>query len=530
MTQAPQTLGEVLAEAAGRSPERTAVRCDDDQVTYDELNALADALAVRLRAEGVRRGDRVGLHLAKRIPAIAAVYGVMKAGAAYVPLDRAAPTARNARFADDCGIRVLITDTDAGEAVRAAMAAPPVVLEVEDLRDWPSPTDAEAVADDVSPDDAAYILSTSGSTGVPKGVVHTHASALAFVQWAAKALGIEPSDRLSSYAPLHFDLSVFDLYVAALVGATLVIVPERMTGIGADLAAFVEQEQITTWYSVPSALTLLADAVNDPEALTTLRRVVFAGEVFPIPKLRQLHALVPDATLWNFYGPTETNVCTYLQVRDLPSQDEAALSIGRACENDTEAFAVTADGTVAGVGIEGELFVRGPTVMRGYWGMPERDSEVLVVDPRGGSGRCYRTGDIVRLRDDGAFDLLGRRDHQVKSRGYRIELGEVEAALHAHPGVAEAVAVAIPHEGWGTAVVGCVVLREGVEVAEVELRRHVSTIVPRYMVPVRIDFLDALPRMSNGKADRGRIRDGAAAIPVPGSRLGRGQSGRSPSG
>ena len=529
MTPAPQTLGEVLAEAAVRSPDHAAVRRDDEQITYGELNALADALAVRLRAEGVRRGDRVALHLAKRIPAIAAAYGVMKAGAAYVPLDRTAPTARNARFADGCGIRVLITDADAGKAVGAAMATPPAVLEVEDLREWPSPAAAESPSDDAAAGDAAYILSTSGSTGVPKGVVHTHASALAFVRWAAEHLDVASSDRLSSYAPLHFDLSVFDLYVAALVGATLVVVPERMAGIGADLATFVEQERITTWYSVPSALTLLADAVGGPEALATLRRVVFAGEAFPLPQLRKLRALVPDATLWNFYGPTETNVCTYLQVRDIPEGD-APLPIGRACENGTEVFAVTTEGTVAGVGVEGDLFVKGPTVMQGYWGMPERDAEVLVADPRGGGDRCYRTGDIVRLRDDGAFALLGRRDHQVKSRGYRIELGEVEAALHSHPGVADAVAVAIPHEGWGTAVIGCVVLREGAEVTDMEVRRHVSTIVPRYMVPVRIDVLDSLPRTSNGKADRVRIRDGAAAIPVPGSRAGRSQPGRSLSG
>lgn len=530
MSAHPATLPGLLEAAAARDPERVALRSGyaqvTSQVTYGALNALADVIAHALLVGGVRRGDRVGIHLAKSIEAIASVYGAMKVGAAYVPMDRKSPASRVAGIADNCEIQALLTEGEPGKAVLAAMATTPaVVLEMD--AGWAEREVARAPAagggelPEVKAEDVAYILFTSGSTGVPKGVVLSHANAMAFVAWAAGHIGVGADDRLSSHAPLHFDLSIFDLYVAAFAGATLVLVPEAMTAMGADLVAFVEREQITTWYSVPSALVLMTRAADGPAPLASLRTVVFAGEVYPLSPLRALRALVPDAALWNFYGPTETNVCTYLAVRDLPPEDDTPLTIGRACENGTEAFVVTSEGTVAGVGVEGELFVTGPTVMRGYWGMPERDAEVLVQDPRaedGSGGRCYRTGDIVRELPDGTFEFRGRRDHQVKSRGYRIELGEIETSLHAHPDVTDSAAVAIAHEEWGTAVIGCVVLREGAQVREIDLRRHISKDLPRYMVPARVDVLEALPRTTNGKVDRQRLAALAAALPAPGVR------------
>jgi acyl-coenzyme A synthetase/AMP-(fatty) acid ligase len=232
--------------------------------------------------------------------------------------------------------------------------------------------------------------------------------------------------------------------------------------------------------------------------------------------LRELRALLGDEVpLWNLYGPTETNVCTYFRVDDLPSNDEGTLPIGRACENGTEAFPVDDDGNVvAAAGGHGELLVTGPTVMRGYWGMPERTAEVLIPDPRGGEAHAYRTGDIVRLREDGGFDFLGRRDHQIKSRGYRVELGEVEAALNANSDLAEAVAIAVPHEEWGTAIVACAVPRPGLDVRSIDVKRRVAERLPRYMVPVRVDLLDAMPRTPNGKIDRAAVQAAAEAKPV----------------
>jgi acyl-coenzyme A synthetase/AMP-(fatty) acid ligase len=256
---------------------------------------------------------------------------------------------------------------------------------------------------------------------------------------------------------------------------------------------------------------MLLTRASEPGSLPGLRAIVFAGEVYPTKHLRSLRALVPEAVLWNLYGPTETNVCTYYRVDALP-EDDGPIPIGRACEN-TEVFALREDGRVAGVGEEGELYVRGSLVMKGYWGDPERTARVLVQNPVAPHvpELVYRTGDLVRLRPDGDYDFFGRRDHQVKSRGYRIELGEIEATLHAHPRVLEAVTVAVPHEEWGKAIVAYVVARDDTSLSENEVKQHVARRLPRYMVPARIEVVPGLPRTSTGKADRTRLAEEASA-------------------
>jgi amino acid adenylation domain-containing protein len=512
-------LHRLLSEAAAAEPGREAVRCAGRSITYGELDAAANGLARALIGAGIRPGDRVAIFLPKGIEMVAAVYGVMKSGAAYVPLDAQAPVARGAIVAADCTVGAVVTTSAQAASLLNEMAGhghvPRMAVVVEDgpgPADLPCPavsyhgavfgpdlTDPEVPVID---QDLAYILYTSGSTGVPKGVMLTHRSALTFVEWCAREIGVGPEDRVSNHAPLHFDLSVFDLYLAALGRATLVLVPGVEAFFGSALVELIGREGITVWYSVPSALMLATRALKEPGLLPSLRAVVFAGEVYPTKHLRELRRLIPGARLWNLYGPTETNVVTYYPVGDLPD-DDRTIPIGRACGN-TQVFAVKDDGTPAGVGEEGELFVRGSTVMKGYWNRPERTAEVLVPNPLGGTPRdlVYRTGDLVRQRPDGDYDFLGRRDHQIKSRGYRIELGEIEAALSTHPALAAGVAVAIPHEEWGKAIVALVVPRDGQRVTAAAVRRHVAGRLPRYMVPWRVQVVADLPRTSTGKVDR----------------------------
>jgi amino acid adenylation domain-containing protein len=520
-------LQHLLSEAAERDPDRVAVRCRGQSLTYGELESEANGVATTLVAAGVQRHDRVGIHLPKSVEMVAAVYGVLKAGAVYVPLDPRAPKARVAAIATDCQLAALISSPAGATSLLSApdehtLRLAILVGEAGDPSDLRIPTvrfeDAAATPGEpnvASIDaDLAYILYTSGSTGVPKGVMLSHRHALTFVRWCASTLDVGPEDTLSNHAPLHFDLSVFDIYLSALTGAALVPVPDEIAYLGAELASFIEREQVSVWYSVPSALTLLARTLPGPDALPSLRTVVFAGEVFPTKELRRLRELLPDAALWNLYGPTETNVCTYYRVTDLP-EDHVPIPIGRACGN-TEVFAVRDDGQLAGVGEEGELFVRGTGVMDGYWERPEKTAEVLVANPLPGGTRdmAYRTGDLVRLRADGDYEFLGRRDHQIKSRGYRIELGDIEAALTANPAFLESAAVAVPHDDWGTAVVAWVVPRNGSEVTERSVRRYVATLLPRYMVPARVEVVEALPRTSNGKIDRQRLLETATEVAV----------------
>jgi len=515
-------LHDLLSEAAKAAADREAVRCRGRLLTYAELDEASNGVAQALIAGGVRPGDRVGIDLPKRVETVACVYGILKAGAAYVPLDPKGPPRRAALVASDCTVRAVVTTPsrarDLEEALREQGHRPQTLLLLDDgsadeRADGPDVITYEQAAASGAKDpqiptiesDLAYILYTSGSTGTPKGVMLTHRNAMTFIEWCARRIGVGPEDRVSNHAPLHFDLSIFDIYLTALGRATLVLVPEDEAYMAASLCRLIQEERISLWYSVPSALMMLSRLRPDPRALASLRTVVFAGEVYPTAHLRELRELVPHAVLWNLYGPTETNVCTYYQVKELP-EDDRTIPIGRACEN-TEVFAIREDGAVSGVGEEGELCVRGPTVMKGYWKRAERTAEILVTDPRSGSlgDPVYRTGDIVRLRQDGDYDFLGRRDHQIKSRGYRIELGEIEAALNAHPSVLVGVAVAVPHDEWGTEVIAFVALRDGEVLSEKDLRRHVARRLPRYMVPTQLEIVDELPRTSTGKIDRQRL-------------------------
>lgn len=513
----------VEASAAAR-PDAVAVVDRDRRLTYGELDSRANQVAHLLGGLGVERGDRVALYLEKSLEAVVAIYGVLKAGAAYTPLDPSAPVARLGYIAGNCGARVVLSGVEkadgwaglvaAGAAPAAFVAmngAPPpgavpdgvLAVGATDVAAQPDRSPAVPVIDL----DLAYILYTSGSTGDPKGVKLTHRNALTFVDWVVDEFGVGPDDVLSSHAPFHFDLSVLDLYAAAAAGAPLALVPPRASVFPSQIVRFVDDHGITVWYSVPSILTMLVLRGGlSPGDLPSLRTLLFAGEVFPTKYLRQLMALVPHARFANLYGPTETNVCTWYEVPPLPEDRTADIPIGRAIDG-VEVFAVTEDGRRAAPGEVGELFVRGTTVMQGYWGDQERTDRSLVRHPFQPELRdlVYRTGDLVQEQDDGELRFLGRRDAQVKSRGYRIELGDIENALNAHPAVVECAVIAVPDEVVTNRIRAFAVVRDPA-VTGAELARFCGERVPKYMVPEAIELRDALAKTSTGKVDRQALR------------------------
>jgi amino acid adenylation domain-containing protein len=514
-------LSQLLTRNAERTPEKTAVVCRGDRLTYAELECQSNRLARLLLDAGVRPGDRVGLYFPKSVRSLVSMFGVLKAGAAYVPVDPQAPTARVATVLANCEAAAVITT--AQHLVRLGTSVPPSVRAtvLADTRAVDSSVTGRVLpwtALDAHLDgpvslagrvesDLAYILYTSGSTGVPKGVMLTHRNALTFIDWCAATFAIRGDDRLSNHAPLHFDLSVFDVYNAIGAGASVHVVDEETAVFPASVARFMAAEALTVWYSVPSALVQLLQRGNlAGDRVRSLRLVLYAGEPFPVKHLRALTEALPQVPIYNLYGPTETNVCTYYRVpTPLPAGIDQ-VPIGRACDN-TEAIALGSDGRPVTAGEEGELYVRGPSVTPGYWG--DRDKTASVVVPNRArpelGDRTYRTGDIVRSDSDGNFLFVGRRDHMIKSRGYRIELGEIEAALYAHPGTVEAAAVPLPDEEIGNRIVAAVTLQPGARVTSEELTRHCAERIPHYMIPERIELRTHLPKTSTGKVDRRQL-------------------------
>ena len=473
-----------------------------ERLSYRELDRRAESMRDSLARHGVGPGDRVGVYAPKSPASLTAILGILKSGAAYVPVDASAPAARGAYVIEDCGVTAVVVAADLLPGLREAARS-----DLATLEPWDAPggraieivrgPGGERAGD--SDDPLAYILYTSGSTGRPKGVVHTHGSALSFVEWCADTFDLSEEDRFSSHAPFHFDLSIFDLYVSLLHGGEIVLFGEEISKQPTGMAAAIAEREITVWYSTPSVLRLLVDFGQlGTYDWSALRLVLFAGEVFPVKHLRSLLAEWPGPRYYNLYGPTETNVCTYFEIpSDIPADRADPFPIGRVCENDRGLVVDDQDRALA-LGEEGELLVAGGTVMRGYWNLPERTERAFHVDADG--ARWYRTGDLVREEEDGTLLFVGRRDRMVKRRGYRVELGEIESALYRHPDVVEAAVVAVPDED-GVRIEAHVSRADGGKGSIIEMKTFCSKELPLYMIPDRFLFRPSLPKTSTDKID-----------------------------
>jgi clorobiocin biosynthesis protein CloN4 len=458
-------------------------------MTYRQLDRAAAGASQALLRLGVRKGDRVAIAAQKSCRTLAAMLGALRIGAACVPIHPWTPPARIRVILADCAAAALIADKTT-EA--AGHGLPTLATQEWSGGAWWADEGATAVSTPADPggaDDLALILYTSGSTGRPKGVCLSHRNVLAFVNWATQLVAARSTDCFANHAPLQFDLSVFDIYGAFAAGARVVLAPEPLSYAPARLVELIRREAITIWYSVPSVLVHMMESGGLLELdAPSLRVVLFAGEVFPIRHLRALRQRWPHVRLINFFGPTETNVCTWYEVEQIGGEQTRPVPIGAAASGD-RVWAVADDGRPAEPGEVGELLVSGPSVMLGYWGQP----------PLGGTP--HQTGDLVRVREDGSFDFLGRRDHMVKIRGCRVELGEVEAALVEHPAIREA-AVLVNGSGPDARLVAFVLAAPGTQPSLLEVKRHCAERLPRYMSVDHLKVVADLPRTPNGKIDR----------------------------
>ena len=496
-----ESLRDLIESALHRFEGRTALwALDGSSASYADLDRESKVFA-EILAAFLKPTDRVSICLPKSFASVAAIFGTIRAGGCYLPIDHDAPAGRNAFILGDAGARALVTTPTFAEALKGLF--PPhtetdLGIFGEELRllTWEPKVEVSI------PKDVAYILYTSGSTGRPKGVMISQDNALCFIEWAAEEFQIQSSDVISSIAPFHFDLSVFDLYASMLRGAGVVLIDAASSKNPMLLAEAIGRFGITVWYATPTTLKLMLRFGRlERHPADTLRVVLFAGEVFPIGPLNELRLRWPQARFANLYGPTETNVCTFhILPLEVETDRTEPYPIGIPCPF-ASCWIDGPQGIVpAAPGLEGELLVGGRSVMAGYLNNPERNAESLTAQ---GSERLYRTGDVVRADASGCLHYISRKDRMVKRNGYRIELGEIEAALHRHPDISEAGVISKGPQGEQpeTRIVGYYGTRSGQSIALLELQEFLAGEVPAYMLPDRLVHLQDMPRTSTHKID-----------------------------
>ncbi len=497
------TLPELFAAEAAKNPDAVAVVFEDETLTYAQLDARANQLAHHLRSLGVGPEVVVGLCVERSPEMMVGLLGILKAGGAYLPLDPSYPSERLAFMLDDVRAPVLlIQSTLLARIGRHTHMGTTVRLDA----DWPAIAQnlTTAPRTDLQVQNSAYIIYTSGSTGTPKGVVVNHRNIVRLVR-EANYVDLTSNDVFLHLAPLSFDASTFEIWGALLNGAKLVVYPGGSIDLS-RLKQTITQSGISVMWLTAALFHQVVD--EDVLALAGLKKLLAGGDVLSLAHVRQVNASLSGCQLINGYGPTEGTTFSVCHTLTQASDVDASVPIGRPISN---ARIYVLDGGLQPVptGIAGELYIAGEGLARGYLGRRGLTAERFVADPFGPAGsRMYRTGDLARWRADGMLDFIGRADQQIKLRGFRIEPGEIEAALVRHPSVSQAAVIARTDSPGGKRLVAYVVAAPDQAVDQAELRAHLASTLPDYMVPSAFVVLDRLPLTPNGKLDR-------RALPAP---------------
>lgn len=482
----PEPVHRQFERMARLHPQREALVVGDQRLNYGELNARANRLAHHLIGQGVSPDSLVGVAAERSIELVVALYAIHKAGAAYVPIDPDHPPARQQQILASAGIDLLLTHTAVADRLPEPGPVQLIELDTLDLSDQPDTVPVVSI----HPQQRAYVLYTSGSTGQPKGVANTHDALCNRLRWMQSAYPLDASDTVLQKTPYSFDVSVWEFFWPLMTGARLVVAPPGDHKDPAKLAALIRQAQVTTLHFVPSMLSAFL-AQPDLSDCASLRRILCSGEALPRSLQDQTLSRLPEASLYNLYGPTEAAIdVTHWTCRE---DDRITVPIGRPIDN-LQIHILDPRLNEQPIGVPGELYIGGAGLAREYHRRPDLTAERFIPSPFRTGERLYRSGDLARWCPDGTVEYLGRLDHQIKLRGQRIELGEIEAVLRVQPGVQDAVVLTRDER-----LVGYL---QGGQLDRDAILTDLKRRLPEYMVPVHLVTLAAFPLSANGKLDR----------------------------
>lgn len=469
-----------ILETSERQSDHIAMIQDNRSITYSDLIRRTLNVASNLDKVAIRRKP-VAIALSRGIDASIAIMGVLCAGGCYLPLDLKNPRDRQIKIVRNARVSFVI-----GMGPRPSwFQSPEKWIDIESLGNLP--TISTTCCEDLDRESLACILYTSGSTGQPKGVALSHRALNNFSEWAGKKFTINSGDRIASLAPIHFDLSIFDMFTSLSSGACIYFIPDKLILTPSRLVAWLNRNSITTWYTVPSLLNfiVLKGSLKETD-LKSLRTLMFAGEVIPTASLCQLSQFLPKTHLYNLFGPTETNVCSYWQVDKTRLNPDQTIPIGiAACDSELKISSST-----------NELLVRSDNLFSGYW---NEGKLVEKIKPN-----CwYATGDRVSLNQDGNFLYHGRIDRMLKCSGHRVEPAEIESVIQKIPVVESCAVVGIPDPTSGHRPAAAVVLQQGNNLTDIV--PAIKSYLPAYMQPAKYFVMKELPRLSNGKTDYRQI-------------------------
>ncbi|MCB0020843.1 MAG: amino acid adenylation domain-containing protein, partial [Anaerolineales bacterium] len=491
-------LHELFEATAASYPDKVAVQYDQTQLTYAQLNSRANQLAHHLAALGVKRGDLIGLSMARSAEMMIGLFGIMKAGAAYLPLDPDYPLDRLHFILEDAAAPLLITQAHLRDKWDG-FAGQVVALDSDWTTIATQPVHNPAVA--MSAEDLVYIIHTSGSTGKPKGVQLRHRNVVNFLTSMRQKPGLTAADVLMAVTTLSFDIAVLELYLPLVVGGKVIIASPEINADGALMAQTLVDEGVTVMQATPASWKLM---LNNGWAGKADLKMLCGGEELPRELAEQL--IPRGSELWNMYGPTETTV--WSAAKKIEAGD-GPVPIGEPIAN-TQLYILDQHLQPTPIGVPGELCIGGDGVAAGYLNRPELTADRFVKNPfvDDPDAMLYRVGDLARYRPDGTIEFLGRIDFQVKVRGFRIELGEIETILRQHDGVKEGVVTAQDDPSGDKRLVAYIIPQPGQEPTTAALREYLAESLPAYMVPTLFVSLTEWPLTPNGKIDR-------RALPAP---------------